>query len=70
MRTLALIIPILLVTGCDISASKAHIDMAVVMCEPNGGLFRMDVTRMTDNSRTVTAYCNNGVVAQRNMDPK
>lgn len=61
---------VLLVTGCGISATKAHIDMALTMCEPNSGLGHMVVEKMADNSRQITAYCNNGVVASKIMEAK
>ena len=61
---------VLLVTGCGISATKAHIDMALAMCEPNSGLDRMTTELMQSGRQQITAYCNNGVVATKIMEAK
>lgn len=61
---------VLLVTGCGINATKAHIDYALAVCEPNGGLDRMTTGLMQSSRQQVTAYCNNGVVATKIMEAK
>lgn len=69
-RLSAVLIGAALLSGCS-AVTRSDIDLAIKLCEPNGGLVQMDVSIMGDRSHQVTAVCTNGAtVSQNNKGPR
>ena len=69
LKAIALALTALLI-ACSPNITKSDIDLAIKLCEPNGGLDRMTNTLMQSGRSQITAYCNNGVVATKLMEAK
>lgn len=64
MKYLCLALLVLLY-ACTNTISRAHYEIAIKLCEPNGGLDGVETEYLRGNERRITAYCANGVTAKQ-----